>query len=144
MNLALVGKSFHELRFGLVSLFNDISTFVGYYAKPFLIEKQRWYYLTYNWRNKRVHTYLKFISPKVNVIERLEFELSYFDATIQHFIHYATGTFLLHELRKMQKKWGLSRTYKWWCFNNWRSGFTNKTTSDEERKKKKKRKSIMI
>ena len=43
-----------------------------------LVEKQQWYYLTYNWRYKGVHTILKSISPKVNVVARLEFELTYF------------------------------------------------------------------
>ena len=32
------------------------------------------------------------ISPKVNVIARLEFKLSYFEAAVQHGCHYATGT----------------------------------------------------
>ena len=32
------------------------------------------------------------ISIKVNVIERLEFELAYFKAAIQHFNYYDTGT----------------------------------------------------
>ena len=33
--------------FGLVSLFNGISTFVGYLMpKPILLEEQMWYYLT--------------------------------------------------------------------------------------------------
>ena len=30
------------------------------------------------------------ISPKVNVIERLEFELTYFETAVQHFNYYTT------------------------------------------------------
>ena len=36
--------------------------------------------------------FLKGICPKVNVIVRLEFELTYDDSTVQHFNHYTTGT----------------------------------------------------
>ena len=32
------------------------------------------------------------ITPKVNVIARLEFELIYFEATVQHFRHYTSNT----------------------------------------------------
>ena len=35
-------------------------------------------------------TFPKDISPKVNAIEQLEFELAYFKAAVQHFIHYIT------------------------------------------------------
>ena len=34
--------------------------------------------ITHGWVDKRVHTFPKGISPKVNVIARLEFELIYF------------------------------------------------------------------
>ena len=54
---------------GLVSLFNGISTFVGYFnAKAILQEEQLWYYLTYSLEDKGVHTFPKGICPKVNVI----------------------------------------------------------------------------
>ena len=51
--------------------------------KAILVEKQKWYYLTYNWRDKGVHNFLKVISVKVNIIRQLEFELAYFEATVQ-------------------------------------------------------------
>ena len=38
-----------------------------------------------------IHTFFKGISPKVNVIARLEFELAYYDIIVQHVSHYATG-----------------------------------------------------
>ena len=44
-------------------------------------------YLICNWRNKRIHTFPKGISLKVNVIVRLEFELAYYDIAIQHVNH---------------------------------------------------------
>ena len=33
----------------------------------------------------------KGISPKMNVIVQLEFELVYYDVTVQHFSHYTTA-----------------------------------------------------
>ena len=43
-------------------------------------------------------------SPKVNVIARLEFELTNYDITAQHVNHYATGTstllFMHYKLRE--------------------------------------------
>ena len=40
----------------------------------------------------------KSISPKVNVIARLEFELAYYDVIVQHFSHYATGIFVPQQI----------------------------------------------
>ena len=39
-----------------------------------------------------VPSILKGINPKVNVIAQLEFELSYYDITVQHVSHYTTRT----------------------------------------------------
>ena len=38
---------------------------------------------------REVHIFLKSINPKVNVMERLEFELAYFDITVEHVSHYS-------------------------------------------------------
>ena len=46
-----------------------------------------------NGRQLYLLTFLKVISPKVNVIVWLEFELTYFEADVQYFRHYATMTF---------------------------------------------------
>ena len=81
-------------RFGLVSLFNSISTFVGYLMPKFiLVEEQAWYNLTHSrgWVGKEVHTFSKSISHKVNVVVQLEFEPSYHDVTVHHITHHATG-----------------------------------------------------
>ena len=40
--------------------------------------------------SKGVYAFLKGISQKMNVIERLEFALVYFEAAVQHFSHHAT------------------------------------------------------
>ena len=56
-------------------------------AKAIFVEELHCYYLTYSWEDTSVHTYPQGISPKVNVIERLEFELGKFEAIIQHFSH---------------------------------------------------------
>ena len=49
-------------------------------AKAILREEQLWYYITHNWENNWennwVHIFTKGICPKVNVIARLEFELT--------------------------------------------------------------------
>ena len=41
--------------------------------------------------DKWVHAFPKGISLKVNVIELLEIELTYFEAAVQHFNHYTMG-----------------------------------------------------
>ena len=77
--------------FGLVSLFNGISTlFRLFNAKAILLEEQLWYYLTDSWEDKGVHTFPKGICPKVNVIARLEYELAYYDSVVHRFNHYTT------------------------------------------------------
>ena len=48
-----------------------------------LIERQEWYCLTLSWSEKGVHTFPKSISPKVNVVVWMEFELVT--------VYYATG-----------------------------------------------------
>ena len=42
--------------------------------------------------DKGVNTFIKVISPKVNVIAGLEFELASNAVTVQHVSHCATGT----------------------------------------------------
>ena len=80
-----------ESWFGLVSLFNGISTlFRLFNAKAILLEEQ--YYLTHSWEDKGVHTFPKGICPKVNVIARLEYELAYYDSAVHRFNHYTTRT----------------------------------------------------
>ena len=65
--------------------------------KPSLPEEQSWCYLTHSWEDKRVYTIHKGICLKVNVIELLEFELVYYNSTVQRFNHYThtTRTLLL-------------------------------------------------
>ena len=51
--------------------------------------------------DKGVHTFPKGICPKVNVIARLEYELTYYDSAVQRFNHYTTRTppmFCLHSI----------------------------------------------
>ena len=79
--------------FGLVSLFNGISTlFRLFNAKAILREEQYWCYLTHSWQDKGVHTFPKGICPKVNVIARLEYEFAYYDSAVHRFNHYTTRT----------------------------------------------------
>ena len=44
-----------------------------------LVEEKQWYYLTHKLGDKGVHSVPKSISPIVNVLARLEFELAYFE-----------------------------------------------------------------
>ncbi len=46
--------------------------------------------ITYSLEDKGVHTFAKGISPKVNVIVRLEFELAYYDVAALHVNHCTT------------------------------------------------------
>ena len=61
-------------------------------AKALLVEEQQWYYLSLCWGNKKVQYFSKGISPKVNIITRLEFERAYYDVLIQHVSHYTTDS----------------------------------------------------
>ena len=65
---------------------------LGYFkAKSTLfLEGQLWYYLTHLWEDKGVHTFPKGICPKVNIKLRPEFELAYYDSTVQCFNHNTT------------------------------------------------------
>ena len=49
----------------------------------------------YSFRNKGVHNIPKGISPKVNRIVRLEFELTYYDDAVQHVSHNDMNILLL-------------------------------------------------
>ena len=45
------------------------------------------------WGDKvRGHTFPRVICPKVNIIARLEFELVYYELTVQYISHYTMGT----------------------------------------------------
>ena len=89
----VVGNERGDSSFGLVSLFNGISTlFRLFNAKAILLEEQWWYYLTHSWEDKGVHTFPKSICPKVNVIAWLEYELEYYDSAVHRFNHYITRT----------------------------------------------------
>ena len=61
--------------------------------KSILLEDQSWYYLTLCWEDKGVHTFPEIIYPKVNVIERLELELAFYDSAFQRFYHYTHDAF---------------------------------------------------
>ena len=54
-------------------------------------------------RDKRFHAFSKSISPKVNVIAQLEFELAYFKVAVQHSSHYATETPLSYQEKGILK-----------------------------------------
>ena len=61
-------------------------------AKAILVE-QWWHYLTHKcWWIKVLYTFPQGIGPKVNVIAPLDFQLTYYDVTVLHVSHCATGT----------------------------------------------------
>ncbi len=93
-------------------------------AKAILLEEQFWYYLTHSLEDKGVHTFLKGICPKVNVIPRLEYELAFNDSAVhcifpslkQNFIAYRSSKmsdciFEIHQLWQS----GFSRVYSNCC-----------------------------
>ena len=55
----------------------------------------------------------RYISPKVNMIARLEFELAYFEVAVQYFIHYTTGDSLLQI-----KYSNFATRIKMWCLKS--------------------------
>ena len=72
--------------------FNGISTFVGYLMpKPFSL-KNSCNYLTHSWEDKGVQAFTKSICPNVNVIARLEDELTHYDSVVHRFNQYTTRT----------------------------------------------------
>ena len=77
-------------------LFNGISTCVTYLTPKQSSQKQKkMSVILFNQqlvRIRRLHIFPKSISPIVDFFEQLVFELAYFDASVQHFNHYATGT----------------------------------------------------
>ena len=58
-------------------------------TKAVVGEDQLLYYLTHCLEDKEVHTFPSDISPKVNVIARLEFEHTNCDSVVQHLNHYS-------------------------------------------------------
>ena len=82
------------------------------HAKTILLEDQSWYYLTHSERNKGLHTPFKRISPKVDLIAWLEFELAHDDATVLHFSHYWTGSLRLRKIFQTISLEDEQRTYE--------------------------------
>ena len=76
------------VEFGLVSLLNGISLC----SKTILVEEQDWYYLSRRYGGQGVYTFPKGISSKMNISAQLEFELAFYDVTVQYVSHYTTGT----------------------------------------------------
>ena len=80
-------------KFRFVSLFNRILTFVGYLMpKPSLQKSSSDIIEPIDGGDKGRHIFPEDISSKVKAIEALEFELVYFESTVQLFSHYVTGT----------------------------------------------------
>ena len=77
----------------LITLFDGLSTpFRSFNTKAILLEEQYWYHLTHSWEDKGVHNFPKGICPKVNVVARLGYELTYYDSAVHRFNHYTTRT----------------------------------------------------
>ena len=87
--------------FGLVSLFNSISSFLGYFDIKIHTFK-RSVVVLFSWKDVGVHTFDKGIRAKVNVIARLEFELAYNNVTVQHVSHCVRGYPLCEQLLRVK------------------------------------------
>ena len=73
-------------RGGLLYLFSGISNYGSYLIWNISFKKkQEWYYLSHSWESgiRRFPTFPKSLSPVLNVIARLEFELVYDDVAVQ-------------------------------------------------------------
>ena len=91
--IARVITRWRIFRLVLISLLNGISTFVGYLMpKPSRSKNRGGIIQLIARKDKGVDIFLKDISPEVNVIARLEFELTYYEPGVLHFNHYTTGT----------------------------------------------------
>ena len=60
----------------MVSLLNGISTFIGYLMQSYPYRR------THSLEDKEVHTFPKGICSKWNIIARMEFQLTYFEAAV--------------------------------------------------------------
>ena len=88
--------------FSLVSLFNGISTFVGYLTPNPSFQKN-------SNGTRRIWGFIPF--PRVFV--RLEFELTYYDSTVHHFNHYTTRT-PFHFLFTITRNYNIIITISLW------------------------------
>ena len=79
----LIHSNFREWHINFRELFVD---------RSILVREQQLYYLTSGWMDEGIHTLLKSISRKVNLIMRMESELIYFENTVQHHTYYASST----------------------------------------------------
>ena len=75
--------------FGIVSLFNEISSFVDYSIPSHPCSST---ILPLALGIRRVHTFIKYFSPKVTVIARLESELAHYNLTVHYVAYFTTGT----------------------------------------------------
>ena len=57
-----------------------ISIYTNFYLH---VEKQSWLYLTHSWKDQAIYTFRNSVSPNVNVIAPLQFDLSYSNVTVQ-------------------------------------------------------------
>ena len=73
------------------TLFNGISTFVGYFMSKPVSQKISSDIISPIAGGIRDFNFPKGICPKVNVITRVEYELTY-DSAVHHFNHYTTRT----------------------------------------------------
>ena len=73
---------------------------LSWIPKLSLEKKQSWNQWTHCLKNSRDHIFPKNICPKVFLLARIEFELSYDDIAAYHVSHYSTGILHLFHFRK--------------------------------------------
>ena len=77
-----------------IGLFSFVQWYINFHVlfntKAIFEEELQRYYLTDSLGDKGIRNFPK--GPKVNVIARLEFELTYLENALQHFSHYTTKT----------------------------------------------------
>ena len=82
IDINLQNNEFNNWELGLVSLFNGILTFVGYLMPKPSLQNSSNTIKTIAGRIRKFLTFPNGITPKVNILVRLEFELAYFEAEV--------------------------------------------------------------
>ena len=94
-----IHKSLQMYCLELVSLFNRISTSMGYLMpKPYLENNSSGAIEAIARRIKEFMPFVRVISPKVNATARLKFELTHFEAAVHRFNYCAMGRYHISQV----------------------------------------------
>ena len=92
---------------GMFFSFDGVSTFVGYLISKLFLSKITVLLFNPELRKLGFHTRTNGISPRVNIIARVEFELTFYEVIIHHICHYINGIFFAHSCSVYTINFGL-------------------------------------